>query len=114
MQKGKPFEELVEKFLSSKGYRVIARNYRSPFGELDILADNGEKLLIVEVKGSLKNSNPASRVDCPKVVRIYKTLLGFLEQNPHLEEREIHFLTAEVVGESVSFKRIILEDCLEP
>ncbi len=90
------------------------RNYRSLFGELDIVADNGKRLLVVEVKGSFKNPNPASRVDCTKVVRIYKTFLGFLEENPHLEDREIHFLTASVVGKSVNFKRIILEDCIEP
>ena len=37
-------------FLERKGYRILERNYRSPYGELDIIASKGEMLVFCEVK----------------------------------------------------------------
>ena len=36
--------------LSSNGYRIIERNYRNFFGEIDIIAEEGGYLVFVEVK----------------------------------------------------------------
>ena len=112
MNKGKPFEDLVFQFLTLKGCEVLARNYRSRYGEIDIVALCRNKLLIVEVKGSFKNENPASRVDCSKVVRIYKTYLRFLSENPHYGKLETHFLTASVRGGKIEWIPIVVEDCI--
>jgi putative endonuclease len=43
-------ESLAEKFLSNKGYRIIDKNVRFKKLEADIIAMDGEKLVIVEVK----------------------------------------------------------------
>ncbi len=48
--KGKLGEDYTADFLVKKGCRIIARNYRKPCGEIDIIAGSGDKLLIVEVK----------------------------------------------------------------
>jgi putative endonuclease len=37
-------------FLAGAGYRVIERNYRCVFGEIDMVAEEGETLVFVEVK----------------------------------------------------------------
>ena len=37
-------------FLMIKGYRIEKRRYRTPFGEIDILASKNETLVVVEVK----------------------------------------------------------------
>lgn len=37
-------------FLERKGFRVIARNYRKPWGEVDIIAEKGGTVRFVEVK----------------------------------------------------------------
>ena len=37
-------------YLSLRGYRVLARRYRSPFGEIDIIARRRKRLAFVEVK----------------------------------------------------------------
>lgn len=49
-------EKHVEKLLKKRGCKICARNYRKPYGELDIVADDGELLLFVEVKTRHANS----------------------------------------------------------
>lgn len=43
-------EELAAQFLISKGYRILVRNLKSRYGEIDILAADGQTAVIVEVK----------------------------------------------------------------
>ena len=113
MNKGKPFEELVSQFLISKGCKVLVKNYYSRYGEIDIVALCRNKLLIVEVKGSFKNKNPASRVDCSKVRKIYKTYLEFISEFPQYGDFETLFLAASVRRKNIDWFSITLEDCVE-
>ncbi len=43
-------EELAAEYLRGKGYRILERNYRNSFGEIDIIAEEGRQLVFVEVK----------------------------------------------------------------
>jgi len=110
MKKGKPFEERVEKLITSKGGEILAKNYRSKFGEIDIIALYKGRLLIIEVKGG---KNPLWRIDCNKVRRIYLTYLNFLKENSRFADFETLFVGAFVEDNRVSFKRIFVDDCLE-
>ncbi len=49
---GRRGEDLAHRFLQSRGYRVVARNYRPPSGrgEIDLVAWDGPVLAFVEVK----------------------------------------------------------------
>jgi len=48
---GKSGEDLACRYLVDKGYKIIERNFRKPWGELDIIAKNRDKTLVfVEVK----------------------------------------------------------------
>ncbi len=47
---GKKNEELAIGFLKRLGYRVLERNFRTPMGEVDIIARDGDTLVFVEVK----------------------------------------------------------------
>ncbi len=40
----------AESFLSQNGYRILERNYHTPFGELDIIAIDGDSIVFIEVK----------------------------------------------------------------
>ncbi len=48
-------EELAARYLAAQGLRVIARNYRCRFGEVDLIAQDGDTLVFVEVR--LRRSN---------------------------------------------------------
>lgn len=43
-------EGVACRFLESRGYKVLERNYLRPWGEIDIIAEKAEKLHFVEVK----------------------------------------------------------------
>jgi putative endonuclease len=47
---GQRAEKLAAFWLRLKGWRLLARNLRTPFGEIDILARRGSILAVVEVK----------------------------------------------------------------
>ena len=47
---GKLGEELAVNYLTSKGYEILERNWHNIHKEIDIIAKDGEELVIVEVK----------------------------------------------------------------
>ena len=53
---GKLGEESVCRYLTERGYRIAARNYRIKGGEIDIIAENGDYLAFVEVKARRPDS----------------------------------------------------------
>ena len=47
---GKLGERTAEKFLTSRGFTIIQRNFSTPFGEIDLIAEHDGHLVFVEVK----------------------------------------------------------------
>jgi len=49
-QLGRKGENLAAAYLQRRGYRILARNIRTPYGEIDLIAQKGEQYIFVEVK----------------------------------------------------------------
>ena len=49
-QTGRQGEDIAAAYLSERGCRIVARNWVCSTGELDIIAQNGDKLIFVEVR----------------------------------------------------------------
>lgn len=49
-QRGIEAEQQAEAYLDQRGLRAVARNYRTPRGELDLVMQDGETLVFVEVR----------------------------------------------------------------
>ncbi len=79
-------------FLRRKGYRIVARQLRSEFGELDLVALDRRVVVFVEVKTrrSLSAGHPAEAIDIPKQRRLTRAALAFLRQH-HLLEQSARF-----------------------
>ena len=82
-QFGKEGESFAERFLRSRGYHIIARNVRSPSGELDLIADDGGVLVFVEVKARQTNALGGVHyaVDRKKQLRIVKQAAQYLARH---------------------------------
>ncbi len=77
-KKGKVFEEIAEDFLKNNGYKILGRNIKTPFGEIDILAEIDGKKVVVEVKGG-NTFNPVENFTPQKFKRVFKSALYILE-----------------------------------
>jgi putative endonuclease len=65
---GSEGETLALQFLKKQGYAIIARNYKTRIGEIDIIAREGETIVFVEVKTRSNDSfgAPYESVTTPK------------------------------------------------
>ncbi len=83
MQKGKFYEDKAVEYLKLKGYRILRRNFRSHYGEIDIIAKDKKYICFIEVKA--RNSNylvsGKEAVDFRKIEKIRKTALFYAKDN---------------------------------
>jgi putative endonuclease len=75
-------ERRAEEFLLEKGMRILARNFRSRFGEIDLVAQDGETVVFVEVRSrtSERFGTPQETVTRPKRRRIILTAMAYAQR----------------------------------
>ena len=83
-------ETLAKNFLTKKKYSVIGMNYRTRFGEIDLIASDKKYVVFAEVKLRKSSMFAAARefVDAKKQERIRKTAYIWLADN----KTELHRL----------------------
>ena len=90
-RKGDMCESLVARHLSSEGHEILARNYRCPYGEIDVLSLSGDGILCVTEVKSLTGRWPSGdimyMVDSRKRMRLRRTLEHFLSSS----DRKVHY-----------------------
>ncbi len=71
---GKKGEKLVAAYLKKQGCKIIKANYRTPFGEADLIVQDKDEIAFVEVKTRSSKSfgTPAEAVGKEKQARYYK------------------------------------------
>lgn len=71
------------KYLESIGYKVIQRNYRCMFGEIDIIAIKDRGIFFIEVKTreSLRYGDPAEAINNKKIKKLTKIANNYLSEN---------------------------------
>jgi len=47
---GTSVEKAVAEYLENKGFRILEHQYKSPFGEIDLVCQDGDEVVFVEVK----------------------------------------------------------------
>jgi putative endonuclease len=80
-------ERAAARFLRRQGYRILARNYTCPHGELDLIALDGRCIVFVEVRstGSDDLERPAASVDEAKQRRLTNLALYYLQEHRLLD-----------------------------
>lgn len=90
---GQRAEDIAAAFLRSKGLEVLERNFRRRLGELDVVARQGEVLVIAEVRtrASALYGGAASSVDFRKQQRLVRAAAQLLQQRKDLAHLRVRF-----------------------
>ncbi len=85
-------EALAGKYLRRQGYRLLVRNYRCRFGEIDLVAEEGDCLAFVEVKTRKGTGygHPLEAVDQRKQGQLSRAARCYLSEHG-AEERFCRF-----------------------
>jgi putative endonuclease len=69
---GREGEDLAARYLEREGCRVVARNYRCPLGELDLVVEGPEGIVFVEVRTKRQpcTVRPEETITRPKALRL--------------------------------------------
>lgn len=90
-RRGRSSEWLAALLLVAKGYRVLARRYRTELGEIDIVARRGRRLAFVEVKARPTLADCEAAIAPQAARRIRRAAELWLARHPADRECDIGF-----------------------
>lgn len=101
---GRVGEEKGRKYLLENGYRILNTNFRTRFGEIDIVAALQDTIIFIEIKTrkSIQYGLPREAVNFHKQVQYSKLALYYLQKYNLLEEKA-RFDVLEIYAESTGF-----------
>ena len=112
---GKHGEEVAVRFLKQNGYFILAQNYHSRWGEVDVVAEKDREICFIEVKYRTGKSfgNAVESITSKKIKKMYKTAICYL-QKKEWEEKDfaLHVIAIDNDGnkETINF---ITHVCME-
>ncbi|MCM8786437.1 MAG: YraN family protein [Candidatus Omnitrophica bacterium] len=83
MNKGTFYEEKAVEFLKLKGYKILEKNFKTRWGEIDIIAKDRNYITFVEVKARQKNYmvSGLEAIDKDKKDKIIKVASFYASKN---------------------------------
>jgi len=103
-------EEQAAKYLKKRKYKIVTRNFKTIFGEVDIIARNKKEIVFVEVKtrSSKSFATPAEFVDNEKISRITRVAEFFIKHykcqlSPRIDVIEVYI---SITGDKYTVERI--------
>lgn len=76
-------ERMAAKFLRKQGFKILARQYKTRMGELDLIARDRDVVVFVEVKTRRSNAagHPVEAITPAKQAKLTQLALAFLKQH---------------------------------
>ncbi len=111
---GEKGEDLAAAYLVDAGFRIIERNYRCLFGEIDIVAEEGETLVFVEVKSRRSEAygGPLLAVGYRKQKKISRIALHYLSEK-YLRHRAARFDVVAVMLLPAGYRIELIRNAFE-
>ncbi len=100
---GRLGENFAAEILTAKGYELLERNYRCIYGEIDLVARNGDKISFIEVKTRTDSRFgwPGEAITKEKWQKIKKSAQQFLTEK-NWNYREVDFEVIEIMVNQIS------------
>lgn len=94
--RGRAHEAAARRFLESRGLRILQSNFHCRFGEIDLIAEDGEDLVFVEVRARRNPDygGPLASIGAGKRNRLRRSALAYLQRTAQ-SERPCRF---DVIG----------------
>lgn len=108
--KGLGAEDTAAEFLLKAGYNIIARRYKTKFGEIDLIAQRGTTLCFVEVKIRQTESEALESVTPRSQKRIELSALHFIATHESYANCDMRF---DVIAITKPFKILHLDNAWE-
>lgn len=106
-------EDFACNLLLQKGYKIIDRNFRSRFGEIDIIASKEDYLIFIEVKTrwNLNYGYPEEAVNEKKLWKIRKTAEYYLMNHTNATNKiKIEIVSLLIENNTIVRSKIIIVD----
>ena len=111
---GNKGEELAQQHLLSLGYQILATNWRFHYYEIDIIARDGDELVIVEVKTRSGDSyeHPSEAVSNKKIRFLVNAAEAYIEQ--HNSDLDTRFDVISIIYFGQNFELEHFKDAFYP
>jgi putative endonuclease len=96
-RRGRRAETMAALWLNAKGYRVLARGWRTPQGEVDLIARRGQIVVAIEVKRRAGVDQGVEAVGPRQRRRIARAAMAFLARLPDAPRLSLRFDVMVVV-----------------
>ena len=112
-QTGTEYENLAVKYLENRGVRILERNFRNRFGEIDIIGYDGEYLVFFEVKyrRDLRKGSPIEAVSPKKCHTICRVADFYRMKNGIGDYAPMRFDIIAICGEEAEWFRNAFAYC---
>ncbi len=96
---GKIGEQYIQQLLQKQGYILRAANYRSRYGEIDIIAEKEQYIVFVEVKtrDEKRKAEPLEAVTAIKRKKVVQTAMLYLQEHMQAQKLQPRFDVAGVI-----------------
>jgi len=97
---GRAGEDVAARHLRDAGYRILERNWRCRFGEIDLIAGRGELTVFVEVKtrSTVDYGHPFEAITFRKLARLRRLVAEWCAQHTERSARAIRVDAIAVIG----------------
>lgn len=94
---GTSIEKQVAQYLTAQGYRIFAHQFTTPFGEIDLVCQDGNEVVFVEVKARTSSSYgyPEESVHAGKLRKIVRCAQVYLKTWPEDQPWRIDVIAVE-------------------
>ena len=108
---GRAGERLAAEHLERLGYEIVARNHRTRYGEIDLVAADADTLVIAEVKTRRGRGSPWDALDRRKQIQVRRMGAAYVaEVNDRPRRKDLRFdaigVTFDAAGRLTSLEHL--------